>query len=291
MALRAAWTVTTGNGAGVPVAVGGSVWVPNTFDGTLVRLDARTGEALSTLRYGSTPADADGYLDTAVEAEGSIWVASDYRATVTRVDPETGAAQAEIAVPPRPAAVAPGGRAVWAAHFLREEVTRIDPATNEPATFVVPDVHLVGVAYLDNAPWVLATRPAVALRLDPATGEVVQRIALDPPLPVVRRFIDAWWLAAGDSALWATLPTHDAVARIDPGGDVSYFETHAGRPFCTAAGGGSAWAATDSALVRIDGEVLPMAPAALSGFAQCAWGEGAAWFVNYDRGELTRVDL
>jgi streptogramin lyase len=276
------------------VAVDGAVWVPATFDGTLVRVNAADGEVTDTLSYGATPVDADGYLDSAVVADGSIWAASDYRALVVRVDPDMREIVASIEVPPRPAALAAGGGYVWAAHFLRGEVTRVDPATNSTATFFVPDVHLVGVAYLDDKLWVLATRPARAFELDPSTGDVLRTFDLEPPFEVARRFIDAWWLTAGDDALWGTNPTHDAVTRIGADGTLTYVATGAGRPFCVAAGNGSAWIATDTALVRVQGGevtgVAPMTPANVSGFAQCAYGEGAAWFVNYDRGELSRVE-
>lgn len=292
--LTVRWTREVGAGAGVPVAVGGAVWVPTTFDGALVRADTLSGEVTDALSYGTTPPDADGYLDSAVAADGAIWAASDYRALVVRVDPELREIVAAVEIPPRPAALASGGGYVWAAHFLREEVTRIDPKTNTTATFFVPDVHLVGVAYLGDKLWVLATRPARALELDPSNGDVLRTFDLEPPFEVARRFIDAWWLAAGDGAVWGTNPTHDAITRIGADGSVSYVATGAGRPFCVAAGGGAAWIATDTALVRVDNgapsATAPMTPANVSGFAQCAWGEGAAWYVNYDRGELSRVE-
>jgi hypothetical protein len=68
-----------------------------------------------------------------------------------------------------------------------------------------------------------------------------------------------------------------------------------GRLFGVAAGGGSVWAVTDEALVRIDptaGKVVAKAAfpkASPVGFTGVALGNGAVWATNYDRGELYRV--
>jgi streptogramin lyase len=63
-----------------------------------------------------------------------------------------------------------------------------------------------------------------------------------------------------------------------------------------AAGGGSVWAVTDEALVRIDPAAnravakAPFARATPIGFTGVALGGGAVWATNYDRGELYRVN-
>jgi hypothetical protein len=62
------------------------------------------------------------------------------------------------------------------------------------------------------------------------------------------------------------------------------------------AGGGSAWAVTDRALLRIELTNRVAAAAARlpvgtdSGFTGVAVGEGAVWATGYDRGELYRVN-
>jgi hypothetical protein len=58
---------------------------------------------------------------------------------------------------------------------------------------------------------------------------------------------------------------------------------------------GSAWVATDRAVVRLDAatgaalgaSTFPVADR--SGFVSIAYGDGAAWLTNYDRGTLVRV--
>ena len=74
-----------------------------------------------------------------------------------------------------------------------------------------------------------------------------------------------------------------------------YVSTPYGRPFGVAVGGVAAWVATDHGVLRLDGSTgsptgVALLPAASrSGFASIAFGDGAAWFTNYDRGTLTRV--
>jgi streptogramin lyase len=108
--------------------------------------------------------------------------------------------------------------------------------------------------------------------------------------------VEAWWLAYGDGAVCATLPNQGAVARLDLATHaVRYARVPYGRPFGVAVGGGSAWVATDHGVVRFDEATARPSGAAIlpaasrSGFASIAYGDGAAWFTNYDRGTLTRL--
>jgi streptogramin lyase len=86
------------------------------------------------------------------------------------------------------------------------------------------------------------------------------------------------------------------VARLDLATHaVRYARVPYGRPFGVAVGGGSAWVATDHGVVRFDEATARPSGAAIlpaasrSGFASIAYGDGAAWFTNYDRGTLTRL--
>jgi virginiamycin B lyase len=187
---------------------------------------------------------------------------------------------------------------VWAFHFLQGVITRIDAATSVSSTLTVPTARATGIAYGADSLWLLTTGPATLLQLDPATGAVRRTIQLRPRFAPRRSFIESWSLAFGDGAVWATLPNHDAVARVDAAtGTVRYVQLRQGRPFGVAVGGGSAWVATDRAVVRLDGTTAAVAGASAlpladrSGFASVAYGDGAAWVTNYDRGTLVRVTV
>jgi streptogramin lyase len=94
---------------------------------------------------------------------------------------------------------------------------------------------------------------------------VLRSIPLRPASSRRGSLIDAWWLAYGNHAVWTTLPNYDAVARIDTTtGAVRYVALDHGQPFGISVGGGSAWVATDRAIVRLDGATgTPVAASSL----------------------------
>jgi sugar lactone lactonase YvrE len=283
-----------GSGAGVPAVGGGSVWVPVTDAGELVRVDEATGKVLGRTRVGK-PAGGPGFLDSATFAESSVWSASDAGGTIARVDGGSGTRAQTFSVGPRPGGVVSGGGFVWAFGFLGGSVTRIDPGSGAVRTSQL-NASATGIAYGGDAVWILSTNPARILEVDPASGSVRATVSLRLPSPAVYSVIDTWSLAYGDGAVWASLPNAGAVARLDVATHkVAYARTPYGRPFGVAVGGGSAWVATDHGVLRLDESTgkptgVALLPAAVgSGFVSIAFSDGAAWFTNYDRGTLTRV--
>ena len=294
--LSAAGPIQVGDGAGVPVADSSGVWVPLTGSGDLVRVDPTTGTVTSRTHAGPASPGGGGFLDSATAADGSIWAASDSGGTIARVDAALGTRTATIPAGTRPGGLAVGDGAVWAFGFQGSDVTRIDALTGTVRTLHVEGALAAGIAYGDDALWVLSLGPARIIELDPASGAVRGTFSLEPPFPSTPSLIDAWWLAYGDGAVWATLPNYGAVARVDAGThSVLYTRTPYGRPFGVAVGGGSTWVATDHGVVRLDSSTghptgVALLPSAnLSGFASITFGDGSAWFSNYDRGTLTRV--
>ena len=272
------------------------MWVPLTETGELARVDAAAGTVTTKLRVGAPSGGQFGLLDSAVAAEGSIWNASDAGGTIARVDAASATQTATIAAGNRPGGLAAGGGAVWAFSFLGPDVTRVDAATGGARTVHVDGAAATGLAYGAGALWLLSTRPSRILKIDPASGAVLGTFELHPPFATRYSVIENWWLAFGDGAVWATLPDYGAVARLDAAtGALLYARTPYGRPFGVALGGGSAWVATDHGVLRLDATTgkptgVALLPAAnASGFASITYGEGSAWFTNYDRGTLTKV--
>jgi len=286
--------MAVGPGPGVPTVANGAVWVPTTNDGGLVKV---LGSAVvSRTQVGPRSLSGEGYLDTAAAGAGAIWSASDIGSTIARFDPASGGAAITFAVPERPGGLTEGGGAVWAFHFLQPAISRIDEARTTVTRFDVPSASGVGLAYGGGSLWLLSVRPTRILELDPRSGAVRRTISLNPTLTRRGSLIDAWWLAYGEGAVWATLPNHHAVARVDASsGAVRYVALDQGQPFGVAGGGGSAWVATDRAIVRLDGTGAPVGAATLprtqsTAFVSVAYRDGAAWVTNFDRGTLTRVD-
>jgi virginiamycin B lyase len=268
--------------------------VPTTNDGGLVKI---VGNAVvSRTQVGPRSLSGEGYLDAAVGGGGAVWSASDIGSTIARVDPVSGATTT-LTVPERPGGLTEGGGAVWAFHFLQPAISRIDEARGTATRLDVAGASAVGLAYGDGSLWLLSLRPSRVLQLDPTSGAVRRTIPLTPTFTRRLSLIDAWWLAYGEGAVWATLPNYHAVARVDAAtGAVQYVALEQGQPFGVAVGGGSAWVATDRGVVRIDGDTgapvgaASLPPAETTAFVSVAYGDGAAWVTNFDRGTLTRVD-
>jgi sugar lactone lactonase YvrE len=294
--LTEAAPIQVGAGAGVPVADASGVWVPLTVSGDLARVDPATGSITSKTHIGTASPGGGGFLDSATATGGSIWAASDSGGTIARVDASSGTPTASISAGTRPGGLTIGGGAVWSFGFQGSEVTRVDASTGAVRTLNVAGASAAGIAYGDGVLWLLSLTPARILEVDPASGAVRATFPLKPPFPQAYSLIETWWLTYGDGAVWATLPNYGAVAKLDTGTHaLVYARTPYGRPFGVAVGGGSAWVATDHGVLRLDEStghptgvaILPTAN--VSGFASIAFGDGAAWFTNYDRGTLTRV--
>ncbi len=294
--LPLAATVAVGRGAGAPAVGAGSVWVPNTGDGTLSRVDATTNAVMATIRYGPAGQLGDFY-DSAAFGHGSVWVASDEHATVTRIDPATNQVIATIPVASRPAQITVTDGAVWVAHFLQPLATRIDPVTSTATQHTVGgDAPLAGAAGDGATIWLLGNQPQTLFQLD-ATGRELVHADATPTARQARTFLGAWWAAVGEGGVWTTHPNQNVVTRSDQttGALAATVPVEQGRLFGVAAGGGAVWAVTDEALVRIDpagGKVVAKAvfpKASPVGFTGVTTGSGAVWATNYDRGELYRV--
>jgi streptogramin lyase len=251
---------------------------------------------------GKTPVGTpggSGDLDTALAVGTRIWTASDAGARIAAVDRSTGAVTQSTQVANRPGGLTEGnGGFLYAFHFLQGTITRIDTATGTATRLQAPaTARATGIAYGfvgAGSLWLLTTNQL--LELDPTTASVRRTISLQPPFAPRHAFIASWWLVYGDDALWATLPNHDAVVRVDAiSGQARYFQLDYGRPFGIAIGAGSAWVATQRAVVRLDehtGAILGAASlptANVTGFMSIAFGSGSAWVTNYDRGTLTEV--
>ena len=82
------------------------MWVANSLDGTVSRIDPQTNRVTATIPVGDGPAAI------AVGA-GGVWVANEFAGTVARIDPATDTVTRTITVGNRPRGVAIAGGLVW----------------------------------------------------------------------------------------------------------------------------------------------------------------------------------
>jgi YVTN family beta-propeller protein len=148
-------SVGVGNDPSAIAAGAGSVWVTNSSDGTVTRIDPTT-LLTTTIPVGHSPAAV------AVNAAGA-WIANAGDNTVVRVDPDTNAVAGTTPVGEGPTAVVATPTALWVANGADGTVMHLDPQSGT----VSKTIHLGGT------PTALAT----------ADGQVWVAIAPAPPRP------------------------------------------------------------------------------------------------------------
>jgi YVTN family beta-propeller protein len=219
-----------------PVAVGeGAVWIANTTDGTVSRIDPGTAAVTRTVSTRGAP------LGIAV-GEGTVWAWSSFEgeAKLTEIDPATGRVRFVQGLGyPDPAGGAVGFGSLWLSvndlggqgALLRIDPQRIVAITSLPgkpgAVAAGEGAVWVGGAAIHQAP------PQDIWRIDPATSELVETIDLggDEYVPV----------AVGEGAVW--LWGDRAVASLDPVTRQIAEEIELGiKLYAVAVGAGSVWA-------------------------------------------------
>ena len=161
-------TIPVGNGPS-GVAVGGSsVWVANSTDGTLSRIDPITNTT-KTIRLGGGPTDV-------AAGAGAVWVSDAADGRVLRVNPYTNRVTGPINVGDGPTAITVGFSAVWVTNSLDGTVSRINPQTNHVvATFQVgdgPNAIAAGAAGM----WVANEFSGTVVLINPATNTVARTV-------------------------------------------------------------------------------------------------------------------
>jgi YVTN family beta-propeller protein len=239
----------------------GSVWVANTADQTVARIDVQTRKLIRTLPVGEYPSDL-------AVATSAVWVAlGGFR--VSRIDLDQNAIDQDISVSPsgldcpRPAvSLAYGRAALWLA------------CTN----------------YGDIS---------AAIRIDPLTKTVVPlEDALVSSLPVAALFSD---IAFGFGSAWISNSGGNTVVQIEAATLRKLREVAVGKgPAAVAVGAGSVWVANadNDTVSRFGLEALVQStePVVVKSIAvgdrpeDVAVGESAVWVVNAGDRTIQRID-
>ena len=181
----------------VPAYGSGSIWVPNSADGTVTRVDERSGRVLATITVGD-PANLVGrgcleygvhglysgsfefrlcdMPSAAAGSEDGIWVTDNADQAVARIDPARNRVQARIPVGLDLWGIAAGAGMVWATDYLTSTVVRIDPVNDTVAARIPVPSEPTGVAIAADGVWVVCTQARVAVRIDPATNTITGQV-------------------------------------------------------------------------------------------------------------------
>ncbi|HEX6788777.1 MAG TPA: adenylate/guanylate cyclase domain-containing protein [Gaiellaceae bacterium] len=235
----------------VAVAVGdGGVWVANSSDGTVTRIDPRTRRVVRTI------GNLGGDVSDITTGFGSVWIAGGSDGTLTRLDPRDNAVERTLTFKsstlfhPSPVFnVTTGADSVWFTYG--ESVLRLDPTTNAVTKRVAVDGPLA-ITFGDGALWVTTVGDRV-LRIDPATGSTTAAFSL--PTQVIAP-------VTGGGSIWvlerARLPypyslQADRIWSLDTDtGDVLNTAATGRAPSGLAWGDGTLWCMSGHGVQRFD---------------------------------------
>ena len=144
------------------------MWVANSNDGTLSKLDAVTGRVVTTIALG-------GATDVVVGL-GAVWVSDAANGRVLRINPQTDEVTAAINVGTGPSAITLGHGSVWVANSLDGTVSRIDPRTDQVRA-TIPVGNGPGAIAVDaGGVWVTNEFGRTVVRIDSATDAVSRTV-------------------------------------------------------------------------------------------------------------------
>ena len=234
-----------GRGPGAVVAGGGSIWVANTLDGTVSRIDRKRDQVV-TIPVGGAP------LGLAFGA-GSLWVADGDARSVVQIDPGANKVLQPIDVGNAPRAVAFAGGALWVASGVDGTLDRIELAHVRRRRSISVGSNPTAIAAGAGALWVASEEAGTVTRIDARSGTVVRAINVGNGPSAI---------ATGEGAVWVVNRHDGTLSRIDPATNAVSGTVRVGSdPTAVAAGAGAVWVAggEDGTIARVD----PKAPRVL----------------------------
>jgi serine/threonine-protein kinase len=248
-----------GDGPESVAAAGNTVWTYNWNDGTVTRVDARTGAVQATIGVpGSTPPQP---AQTIAADQSGAWVLSSSAGGGLLSHLRPGLLTQTTQLPGDPLTLALGHHTVWVA--LRtlhgSSLAAIDPDTNTTtATIPLGVSSIQSLATSPDAVWAI-TQDGALYRIDPAHD----RITNHHTLPTKGLTVDA--VATGSGAVWALFGApSQLLLRVNP--NTLQLEKTLTAPATTSGG-------------AIGG-----------GITTLALSNGSLWWNGTDTGSLWRLD-
>ena len=231
--------IALGAGPGPSAADADSVWIANTLDDTVSRIDAESGQ-VATIDIGGEPAGV------AVGAEFA-WVTDATEGTLEQVDPETNRVVGSLEVGNGPRGVAVAFGSVWVVATVDGEIVRIDLASGEVADGIPVGSRPTAIAAGAGSLWATDEAAGTVVRVE-SDGRVSEAIAVgNGPASV----------AFGEGAVWVANRIDGTVSRIDPSSDAVTSTVEVGAsPSALAVGEGAIWVANagDGTVSRLEPE-------------------------------------
>lgn len=248
--------VPVGESPGPIVAGGGSLWVVNLNDRTLMKIDSAARSVVASVGLPAAPGRLSPELRLAVTSD-DVWVYACHL-QLLRVDPRSTQIVEELEIFPEigafaeySCAVATEAGSVWVpTDYPRRRLLRIAASEGEPA-FIAQRIPLPAgfrsaIALGAGSLWMADSLNGAVRRIDPATGTVTRTIPLSD---------GANAMAFGHGAVWVANAREDSVLRIRPRTNSIERAISVGEdPVALAVGADAIWVANsgDGTVSRID---------------------------------------
>jgi YVTN family beta-propeller protein len=179
----------------------GSLWVANSGERTVQRVNPKTHEVIQTFEVGPNP--------TAIALSAkNVWVANGSDGTVTEIDAATNRVVVpRIPVGAQPAALVVGPKGVWVANSGDDNLSLIDIDSARVVTTKQAGDGPDGLVVGGDSLWIANGADGTLSHLDARTGE---------PLGSARADAGATGLMLTEGALWVANKSASSVSQIDP---------------------------------------------------------------------------
>jgi YVTN family beta-propeller protein len=180
--------VTTGPNPDGIVYGAGALWIANTGDGTVSRVDPVKHRIVQTIKVGSAP-------ESIAVWGKDVWVANSGDGTVSRINVDINEVAQQISVGNLPIAIAAGSSGVWVANSGDGTVDRIDPGSGDVTRRIPVGGSPDGIAVDDHTVWVANGRDGSASPIDATSGIVASSIPVGAGPKGLAITADSVWVA------------------------------------------------------------------------------------------------
>jgi YVTN family beta-propeller protein len=324
---------------GTPIKVGnapnsvevgfGSIWVANTYDDSVYRLDPVTNQIIANISTNRIPSSI-------AVSNDAVWVANENGNPLIKIDPKTNTTVDVISLGVGyPENIAAGEGAVWVTGgdlrfyyngsvsatgglgYQLSSVQRIDPKTGEIVATIPLNGFSWGIAAGEGGVWVTAWEPsdqpfslgnAVLYRIDPETNKVNRTIQFgavvgNATTQFEERDYRVGNVAVGEGAVWVSNydaelhQGNDTVMRVDPNSNSIVATVAVGiKPYTMSTGAGYLWVVDqdNDTMVKVNPKtntVVGLPRIVGGGPSDVSVGENAVWVSNIRDGTVSRISL
>ena len=211
------------------VAVGeGFAWVANATEGTVAQVDPGANRVVGSLKVGNGPTGV-------AVAHGDVWTLASVDGALVRIDLARGEVTDRLPVGGSPTAITAGAGSLWVADEAADALVRIEPDPGRVSESIGVGHGPASVAFGEGAVWVANRDDGTVSRIDPSTDAVTSTVEVGA---------DPSAIAVGDGAVWVANAGDGTVSRLEPDtGEVSETIEVGGSPSGLALAGGTLWTA------------------------------------------------